>query len=217
MTALRKGFFCHGDLHYPDLLIVRDHILVKEHITKLGIAKIQISLPVIVNEYGGVYVVPVAFIDKWMSQVFKGACGGIRYSHCNGHAAAYFVNGTIKIKLSVPENGLRRPGSVIGPLYVIKGEDLSVIRPVDHVLGGKAAPVIHGVKIVFKNILVMSGVKIQSVTVHHGGGIRSIYVFNDGICAKAISHGTDLLLSRRRRGLYYIVNFDINFQAFSQL
>ena len=119
-----------------------------------------------------------------MAQILKRAGRRIGDSHCYRHAAVLFMYGAIEIEFPFMFNGLGCPCTVICPVDIVQGEDLSVIGPVYHVLCREAAPVIHGIKIIHQCILVVSGVKIQGISVHHRRRIGGIVVFDDRVCVE---------------------------------
>ena len=77
MTSFTKCFNFHRNFHNANYFVIRNHIFIKMNITQFRISKIQICLTVIINKNSWINVVPVAFINKRFSNVFKRTCRAV--------------------------------------------------------------------------------------------------------------------------------------------
>ena len=183
VSALAERFLGHRNLDNSHLFIIGYHVLVKKNISELGISEIEICLTVVIYKHGGVNIIPVALIYKRLADIDKGTRGAVRHADSYCHTAVLLVNGAVKIVLAVSLDSLRRPCSVLCPLYILQREYNAVVCPVDHVLGRIAAPLKHGIEAVNKLILIVRCVHIQSVSDNHRSGVSRVNIPNDRIGA----------------------------------
>ncbi len=195
VSALGEGLYCHRDFDYPDSLVIGNHVLVEKDVSQLGVAEVEVCLTVVIDKYGWVDIVPVALVDKRVTYVGEWACGAFGHSHGDSHAAVFLMNRAVEIEFSVAMDALGRPCSVLRPGDILfEGEYSAVILPVDHILGGEAVPVEHGVEVVYQGVFIVRGVQIQGVAVNHRSGVGGVDrgYYGVGTGAFCIAHGDNV-------------------------
>ena len=105
---------------FHDVARIGNHILVQLHIVEVGVAPIHVSLSVVIDEYGRIYIVPMLFLphERLAYGVLERAVRRIGYEH----AYAVTVNRAIHVELAVTLYNLFSPGSVIlvNPLEILQ-------------------------------------------------------------------------------------------------
>ena len=110
-----EGFLGHGeDAH---LAFIGDHVAVQLQVIHPRVTPHQPSLPVIINQYGGVDMIPGAVLEQRLTDgVTERSCGGIAHSHADGHATRQTGMGAdIPEELPVALDALTRPGAIVSP------------------------------------------------------------------------------------------------------
>jgi len=110
-----------------------NHVFVQLDVVQVGVAPVQIGLTVVVDERGGVDIVPnVVGVNQPLAQgVFEGPVRAVGHQY----AEAATVHGAIQVKFTVAFDALNSPGAVVlpGPFEVFQRGHGTVLRPVDHV------------------------------------------------------------------------------------
>ena len=165
-----EGLLCH--VKQSQFATVRYHVFIQFKVVTLGVAPHQPCLTVVVNEYGGVNMVPRTVLKQRFS---NGITERSRRTVANGYTDGHTVRnpgmGTdIPIKLAVPLHALACPCSVVGPRKTFQSEGRTVILPVDHILGGIHTPLLHPEEIGI--VFVMTGVNVHGTVMNHRSRVR---------------------------------------------
>ena len=173
LTLFRVG--CAKALHrLVDLLhlaVEREHVAVQTGVIDGGIAPEEPGLPVVLNEYRGVNVIPAAVVEERFAEgIAERPCGRVGHGHADGHAVGQLGVGTdVPIELAVALNALGCPGTVVGPAEAVETEQRAVVGPVHHVAAGIGTPFVHPEEIGI--VLVVSRIDVNLVAMHHRGGV----------------------------------------------
>ena len=156
-----------------------NHVFVQFDVVQVGVAPVQVSLTIVIDEGRRINVVPdVVGVDQPFTQgILEGTVRTIGYQNTDTTP----VNGAVEVKLAVALDALNSPGAIIlsGPLEILQGSYGAVFCPVDHVGRGVQKPIQHleslGV------VLVVRGVQVNGVVVYHGGRIGRVLGLDDDL------------------------------------
>ena len=170
-----------GHIHTTQLATIRDHIAIELEIVNLRVTPQEPGLTIVVDHHGGVDMIPRAVLEEGLSDgILEGTCGRIAHCHANGHAAREFAVGAdVPIELAIALDGLRSPGTVIGPRERLQGQGRTVVGPVNHIGGRINAPLLHPEEV--GTVFIMAGIDIHRAIVYHWCGVTSAPGLHKGI------------------------------------
>ena len=165
-----EGFLCH--VKQSQFATVRYHVFIQFQVIALGVAPHQPCLTVVVNEYGGVNMVPRTVLKQRFSNgITERTCRTVANGYTDGHTVRNPGVGTdIPIKLSVPLHALACPCSVVGPREILKCQRRSVVSPVHHVLRTIDAPFLHPEEVGI--VFIMTSVNVHGTVMNHRSRVR---------------------------------------------
>ena len=156
----------------------------------LGVPPIKVGLAVVVDEYGGIDVVPPDFHvgghvvrhEGRAAGVHEGAGRRVGDGHADGHTLDGGVfDGGEEVELALVLYDLTGPSGALGPFKIGRGERGAVRGPSHHVVGRVAQPPVHSVVAFVVGRLVLAGVEVYAPVVNERGGIGGVDVGDNGV------------------------------------
>ena len=110
-----KGFLCH--VEKAQFTTIGNHVAIQLQIVTLWIAPHQPCLPIIINQYCWVNMIPTAILEQGLSDgIAERSCWCVTHCYTNSHTIGNLgVSTDVPIELSISFYTLRSPGSVVSP------------------------------------------------------------------------------------------------------
>ena len=178
-----EGFLVlHVDRHFT----AREgcHVLVQPDVPEVVVAIEEVSLPVVVDDDGGINLEPSLY--KWLfNRILIRSGGVVGHGDANaGISLSLDGGGDIPVPLAVALNTLAGPAVValLGPGGERGGgQRCAAIGPVHHVDSAIEQPVLHGEVVVHGLVLVVVYEEIECVTMHVWRRVGRIAVADNGV------------------------------------
>ena len=126
-------------------------------------------------------MIPRTILEQRLADgILERSCRTVTHSYADGHTTRQFGVGTnIPIELPVALDGLRGPGTVVGPGETLQGEGRTMVLPVHHILRRIDAPLLHPEEV--GAILVMTSINIHRTVVNHRSGVTCTPGLHKGV------------------------------------
>ena len=169
---------------------IRDHVRIQLHVTRSTSLEVEVRLPVIVDEDGGIDVARAPRAaggdERLADGVLVGADGTRRNADPNHSCARFIVYGNVDVKFAISGDSLRSPRRGARPTERGPTRDRPVVGPVHHVGGRISKPPAKGVPgdgaaRLPCDVLVVRRDEVHRPVVDHGGGVGRVVGLDDGV------------------------------------